>query len=517
MKKLIALILIAIMIIPAFIVGAYADAWDGKTVSSSLKGEGTAESPFLVETAADLAYLASSVNSGRTYEGKYIVQTADIDLGGKEWTPIGICSEDSKKLVPFSGVYDGKDHKVSGLKITKALTVDSGLFGFISSTSRNSAGVANLNVVGEIKISAPRSIGIGGIIGRISLEADVGLSETYVINCTSDVDITLTSCKNQPRVGGVIGYTNLSTVQNVVNNGDITLTTSATSRVAGVFGEITASTAIGCVNNGNIMAIATGGNAQAGGISGMIVYWPKNGRQLIFDSCVNNGDVSSTLTTGKCYTGGIVSGFYSDDKKAMNVYVYNCVNTGAIYSKATSGSSYYPYTGGIYSYASLPKIVIERCLNMGEITSLGGLDTRPGGIISVMNAPNDKSLYCKDCLSTDSLSAYIVNPIDGCVDMADPVLVEAAIKSVVDSITFAYIDINGFDTSRSYPDAPIELFTVETEKKHNVSNMLNGPDGASDSTETEADAYRIISIAALSIMAVCSVCIVVLRIVKRKK
>jgi hypothetical protein len=201
----------------------------------------------------------------------------------------------------------------------------------------------------------------------------------------------------------------------------------------------------------------------------------------------------------------------------MNVYVYNCVNTGAIYSKATSGSSYYPYTGGIYSYASLPKIVIERCLNVGEITSVGGLDSRPGGIISVMNAPNDKSLYCKDCLSTDSLSAYIVNPIDGCVDMADPVLVEAAIKSVVDSITFAYIDINGFDTSRSYPDAPIELFTVETEKKHNVSNMLNGPDVASDSTETEADAYRIISIAALSIMAVCSVCIVVLRIVKRKK
>ena len=520
MKKLAVLILSVLMILPLFTLNCSAAAWDGKTASSSLKGSGTAEAPYLVESAEDLAFLAASVNAGTTYEGKYIRQTADIDLGGKEWTPIGICSEDSKKCVPFSGVYDGDDHKVTGLKITKALTVDSGLFGYVLSTKKTSAGVANLNVSGEIRISAPRSVGIGGIIGRISLEADVGLAETYVINCVSDVNITLTSCQNQPRVGGVIGYANLSTVENVVNNGDITVNTSATSRVAGIFGEITASTARYCVNNGNIIGINTAGNAQYGGIAGMSVYWPnKSERQLVFDTCINNGDVSSTLTTGKCYTGGIVSGFYSDDKKAMNVYVYNCVNTGAIYSKATSGSSYYPYTGGIYSYASLPKIVIERCLNIGEITSIGGLDSRPGGIISVMNSPNDKSLYCKDCLSTDALSAYIVNPIDGCVDMADPVLVEAAVRSAIDSITFSYIDINGFDTSRSYPDAPIEEFTVKVEEKPNVSVNLSAgaQDSVTDEDPEKADSLKIVAIVALSISAACSVGIVAARVVRRRK
>lgn len=520
MKKLITLILIVIMITPVFAIASYAGAWDGKTASESLKGEGTAASPYLVESAADLAFLAKSVNAGTTYEGKYITQTADIDLGSKEWTPIGICSEDSKKLVPFSGVYDGKDHKVTGLRINGALTVDTGLFGFISSTSKNSAGVANLSVSGEIKINAPRSVGIGGIIGRICLEADVGLSEIYVINCTSDVDITLTNCKNQPRVGGVIGYANLSTVQNVISNGDITINTSATSRVAGVFGEITSSTAKHCVNNGNITATATGGNAQVGGISGMSVYWPKSGRTLVFDTCINNGDVSSTLTTGKCYTGGIVGGFYSDDKKAMDILVVDCVNTGKIYSSASTGSSYYPYTGGIYSYASYPKTAIVRCVNIGEIVSIGGLDTRPGDIISVMNKPGEATIYCRDCICVNSLSAYIVNDKTGCVDKADPELVAAAAKSLADSVTFAYIDINGFDTSRSFSAAPIETFPLQTSKPHNISDAMNSPNGGtSDADENNVDegAYKVIAVVALSISAVCSVGIVIARVVRRKK
>ena len=63
MKKLITLILIVIMITPVFAIASYAGAWDGKTASESLKGEGTAASPYLVESAADLAFLAKSAKT----------------------------------------------------------------------------------------------------------------------------------------------------------------------------------------------------------------------------------------------------------------------------------------------------------------------------------------------------------------------------------------------------------------------------------------------------------------------
>ena len=89
MRRIFIFVLIAMMICPILSVGSSAEAWDGVTQSSSLKGEGTAESPLLIESAADLACLARTVNKGMSYEGKYITQTADIDLGGKEWTPIG--------------------------------------------------------------------------------------------------------------------------------------------------------------------------------------------------------------------------------------------------------------------------------------------------------------------------------------------------------------------------------------------------------------------------------------------
>lgn len=134
MKKALSILLFATMIISLFAFSTSA-AWDGTSASSSLKGEGTQDSPYLVETAEDLAFLAKSVNEGNSYDGKYIIQTADIDLGGKEWTPIGFqdindAKTDGKAAAPFSGVYSGLGHKVTGLSITEETTNHLGLFGY---------------------------------------------------------------------------------------------------------------------------------------------------------------------------------------------------------------------------------------------------------------------------------------------------------------------------------------------------------------------------------------------------
>lgn len=63
-------------------------AWDGSTAAAFAGGTGTAEDPYQIANGAQLAYLASSVNSGETYTGKNFVLTANIDLNGLPWTPI---------------------------------------------------------------------------------------------------------------------------------------------------------------------------------------------------------------------------------------------------------------------------------------------------------------------------------------------------------------------------------------------------------------------------------------------
>ena len=84
--------------------------WNGEAVSESLSGEGTEEAPYLISSGADLAYLASSVNGGNNYSGKYIVLTKNVNMNFKAWTSIGKTSD---KV--FSGIFDGKNFAVENV------------------------------------------------------------------------------------------------------------------------------------------------------------------------------------------------------------------------------------------------------------------------------------------------------------------------------------------------------------------------------------------------------------------
>ena len=57
-------------------------AWDGSIATAFAGGTGTESDPYQIANGAELAYLASSVNSGETYTGKNFVLTANIDLNG---------------------------------------------------------------------------------------------------------------------------------------------------------------------------------------------------------------------------------------------------------------------------------------------------------------------------------------------------------------------------------------------------------------------------------------------------
>ena len=107
--------------------GLYAQAWDG-TTATPFAGEGTSDNPYRIETPAQLAYLAKQVNAGETYAGKHFLQTANLDLGSKTWTPIGTTGIGTEK--PFSGIYDGGNKTIANL-VTDASANRQALFSYL--------------------------------------------------------------------------------------------------------------------------------------------------------------------------------------------------------------------------------------------------------------------------------------------------------------------------------------------------------------------------------------------------
>ena len=166
---------------------------------------------YALGTAEELAWFAAKVNNGESKINA--VLTADIDMGGMEWTPIaaGSCyymAEGPANVTNpgFSGVFDGKGHVISNFTI-KALGESTGLFGVVTGTIKN-LGIVNATFNSS---AAYRS---GAIVGTVTATAEsVGLVENcYVID--SKVLTNGSVC------GAVAGAVYGGTVQNcyAVNN-----------------------------------------------------------------------------------------------------------------------------------------------------------------------------------------------------------------------------------------------------------------------------------------------------------
>ena len=279
MKMRLALLVLAALAWIAVPVSARAegetvDTWDGKTIAGGFaEGDGTQDNPFQIETAAQLAYFAKTVNEGEAYLYKYIVLTADIDLANKEWTPIGNHSN------PFKGNFNGNNHTVTGMQISGELD-RVGLFGecikfnvdsAIKNITVKDSVICGINFVGAIvgyaegiNIENCRSIGntingktdVGGICGKIG-----GYSVGKVSQCYNSSTVT-----GRGRVGGIAGMGGIA--ENCLNTGEITIIDkayqSACGGIFGIFDDTTTSARVtACVNLGKVS-----GGESFGGIVG---------------------------------------------------------------------------------------------------------------------------------------------------------------------------------------------------------------------------------------------------------
>lgn len=167
---------------------AFADGADDGYAASPLKGEGTYTQPYIISDKADLTAFAADVNAGNTYDGKYIKQTADIDLSGADFTPIGYGDENS-----FNGIYMGGGHEISSL--TVKYSDMSALFGTMNGevyslslkggyiSGAVAAGIA-VRATEEDAIIADCYVEVTLSGERLSAVAD-DFADGYILNCVS--------------------------------------------------------------------------------------------------------------------------------------------------------------------------------------------------------------------------------------------------------------------------------------------------------------------------------------------
>lgn len=316
--------------------GETVDTWDGTAIAGGFAaGDGTQDDPFQIETAAQLAHFAKTVNEGEAYLYKYIVLTADIDLANKEWTPIGNHSN------PFKGNFNGDNHTVTGMQISGELD-RVGLFGECTKHNVNSAiknitvkdsVICGINFVGaivgyaeEINIENCRSIGntingktdVGGICGKIG-----GYSVGKVSQCYNSSKVT-----GRGRVGGIAGMGGIA--ENCLNTGEIMIINkahkSAGGGIFGIFDDTTASASItACVNLGKVS-----GGESFGGIVGSTDSKSTGHISNCYynmDAITGGFDAGTALTAGQL-CGALPEGLDSTSWKEGSVDTSTAVATG---------------------------------------------------------------------------------------------------------------------------------------------------------------------------------------------
>lgn len=382
-------------------------------------GSGTAADPYQIGNADQLMWFAAKVNGSTKKSTSNLCAklTSDIDLTGKEWTPIG-CYNSYSDCVYYGGTFDGDGHMVSGLKINSNKSYQA-FIGYAKG-----AFVKGLTVEGSVKAGSYAA----GIVAYTYYS-----SKVFIENCTNKVDIVSTGstvggitgnaptgssikdCTNKASitgagdaVGGIVGSSAGTTISRCFNTGAVSNTKVSTSyyNTGGIAGSHASGTISSCVNTGTVssslkrtggIAGVLGGKVEAscntgiingtygvGGIAGEItnksaeIYNCYN-RGSITGTGINNSDTSSNFGVG-----GVVGGLGSISANCT-ISVQNCYSTGTVSAEITG-----LYTGGIVGNGQLKKgrytasIIAENCWYLNTSASNGdGGDEEADGITAL--------------------------------------------------------------------------------------------------------------------------------------
>ena len=368
-KKILSLLVtmgLAASLVPVSVFADGTEVWDGSVAESFAGGKGTKDDPYQIATGSQLAYFAKRVNAeeyGEKYADTYFELTEDIDLGGKEWTPVGETVADlimgGHEYFVFSGNFDGNGYTIKNLTIgTEASPYSGDVCGLFGATSGTIEDVVlenvSINYIGE-KYSSAYYFRMAGAL--------VGYSMGDIVNCTvTGLDM---------KAGSDGSYVTLNSIGGLVGiqDGD---TTVSHSRVSGKIEETTKKGNVG----GFVGTLVKGSSAKYCGAD-VSVEVTGNGRgiavggfvgigngvttdETLIENCYATGNITgaeyaggfvgniSGLNISNCYAKGDVSNsfvgasFMGTDAASNNYYgtVKNCYATGLVSDISSSAYAF---------------------------------------------------------------------------------------------------------------------------------------------------------------------------------
>lgn len=269
------------------------NVWDGSSEPWT-NGNGTESDPYLIETAAHLAYLAEKVNEGYQAQGSavfkrtYFLMTDDFDLNDINWTPIGNINMNMEGYY-FAGIFDGWYHNIDHLKIQSNADV----CGLFAGLGGEWGGIIGENDFGQIKhLSVTNGnitssgTGAGGIVGGMADEA-------MLFQCSFSGAISVSNSNSYCGIGGIVA---LAAENSVIE-------------------ECSFSGSINATNNGVDYTSAAG----AGGIVGIAM------NKAHIKECYNTATITANATFMS-----VAAGILGATLQENEVTVERCYNVGTL-------------------------------------------------------------------------------------------------------------------------------------------------------------------------------------------
>lgn len=378
-------------------------------------GEGTVESPYLIESIEDLVQFSLDVENGNTFSGKVIKLAQDLDFknaksyidstrtdmyrneemdlktemtSGIGFFPIGF--DDA----PFSGTFDGQGFKILNLYQDQD-TDDLGLFGHVVNGSVNNVNVTGI-IKGEVSTEVESgSYGIGGIVGHMESNTNVQIE-----NCSFTGNVEA-SYKVASVVGRIDTTANV-TIKNCTATGNVT----GLGQASGIVGAATGNqlTIENCNNKANVTITK---DYRAAGI---IAYAGVSAIDI--KNCRNSGEITSTAANGHAFS-GIVGSVNIETTTPTTIAITDCYNSGAITGEYELGG----ILGQVYCAANVD-VTLRGNDNNGIITSINSpTKNGVGGIVGHIGTEETATiaLVVDDCNNNAKIVGNNVTGIAGVI------------------------------------------------------------------------------------------------------
>lgn len=334
---------------PVFGEAVEAGGWWTSAGNYDISWYDEAEDSFSISSPAQLAGVAYLVKNGRTFEGKTVTLTGNIDLDGFKWEPIG--KANLQQI--FKGVFDGGGYEIHNLRSEVISTGEaySGLFGAIYQ-----ARVTRVVLAEDCEIRT--SYYGGGVVAYAQ--------ESEIVSCENRASVSFEGPAGY--VGGIAGYVvSTSSIDRCENLGIVTGTVQPSDNYAS------------CL-------------VYAGGIAGV------NQESAIINSSNHAVVAVEALPEYDSCAGGIV-GYNS----GSSTFIANCYNVAGV---RLSGSG---FAGGILSYTDNADIRVANCYNIGTVSGVPG---KSYPVVPILSADSEDCYYLMNCVEGEGSYAGTALTVD---------------------------------------------------------------------------------------------------------